>query len=99
MSSSQRHPVTEPLHWTPQSTTAGTLHDLKKKRSHEFQLRLFGAQTAANSGADVSPDVVQPSLSVAEIYGHANSSAPALPQRQNKLVQAVANYEPCCQLM
>jgi len=98
LSTSSQHPVgVSPSSWTPQSTTAGTLHDLKKRRSRELQLRLFGAKMGANGADLTSTDhdgTVHASLSVAEIYGHSNSS---LPQRQNRLVQAAAEH--CCRLM
>ena len=95
--SSQRHLVVSPPHSTPQTTSAGTLHDLKKRRSRELQLRLFGAKIAANGGDATSTDCIgnfHPSLSVAEIYGQSSSS-----QRQSRLVQSAINCEQCCQLM
>ena len=77
----------------PQSTSAGTLHDLKKRRSRDLQLRLFGCTTSTNGGGVTSADF-HPSLTVAEIYGHSNGS-----QRQNRLVRAAISCEQCCRLM
>jgi len=99
-SSGRHHRVAET---PPQSPAAGgTLPDLKKRRSHDRQLRLYGASNGG--GGDLaSSDVVDhprssPSddgAAAAEIYGHASSSPPG----QNKLVQPVTDCPPCCRLM
>jgi len=100
-SSGRHHRVAET---PPQSPAAGgTLPDLKKRRSHDRQLRLYGASNGGGGGDLASSDVVDhprssPSddgAAAAEIYGHASSSPPG----QNKLVQPVTDCPPCCRLM